>query len=273
MGAGRGHDAVMADVVLYEVSERIATVTLNRPEARNALSSEVLRLLPQRLADAEASDEVDVIILTGTDPAFCAGLDLKELGDTGGNLGAGSGADGRTNAAGVRGPFPPLTKPLIGAVNGVAVTGGLELALNCDFLVASERARFGDTHTRVGVMPGWGLTILLPQAIGVRRAREMSFSGNFLTAQEAFHWGLVNHVVDHADLLPFTRRLARDIAGNDQPGVRQIRATYEAVARTTAGEGWEVEAADGRAWQRARFSPDEVARRRAAIMERGRTQQ
>ena len=92
--------------------------------------------------------------------------------------------------------------------------------------MASDRARFGDTHARVGVMPGWGLTVLLPQAIGVRRAREMSYTGNFLTADEALQWGLVNHVVDHAELLPFTRRLALDIVSNDQRGVRQIRATY-----------------------------------------------
>ena len=123
----------------------------------------------------------------------------------------------------MRGPFPTLTKPLIGAVNGVAVTGGLEYALNCDFLVASEHAKFGDTHSRVGVMPGWGLTVLLPQAIGIRRAREMSFTGNFMLADEALAFGLVNHVVAHAELMPFTRQLALDIIGNDQPGVRQIR--------------------------------------------------
>ena len=175
----------MADVVLYEVSERIATITLNRPEQRNALSSEVLRQLPRRLAEADASDDVDVVILTGADPAFCAGLDLKELGDTEGNLGGGSGADSRPNASGVRGPFPARTKPLIGAVNGVAVTGGLELALNCDFLVASERARFGDTHTRVGVMPGWGLTVLLPQAIGLRRATSSREKRAFCHARES----------------------------------------------------------------------------------------
>ncbi|RLE17808.1 MAG: enoyl-CoA hydratase, partial [Actinobacteria bacterium] len=158
-------------VVLYDVSERIATITLNRPEARNALSSEVLNLLPKRIREAEAEDDVDVIILTGTDPAFTAGLDLKDLGSSGDNLGGGSGADGGRNSDGVRGPFPKLTKPLIGAINGVAVTGGFELALNCDFLIASEHAKFGDTHARVGVMPGWGLTVLLPKVIGVRRAR------------------------------------------------------------------------------------------------------
>jgi enoyl-CoA hydratase len=258
------------ELVLYEVSERIATITLDRPEARNALSTEVLSLLPQRMRDAEADPDVDVLILTGSDPAFCAGLDLKELGADGGNLGGGSGADGTRNTDGVRGPFPRLTKPLIGAINGVAVTGGFELALNCDFLVASERAKFGDTHSRVGVMPGWGLTVLLPQAVGVRRAREMSFTGNFMGAEEALAFGLVNHVVPHAELLPFTRALAADIVGNDQEGVRQIRETYAQIA--TNDDHWEIEALDSRAWRRTRFSPEQVAARRSIIQARGQQQ-
>ncbi len=257
------------DVVLYEVSDRIATVTLNRPETRNALSSEVLALLPRLLERAESDPDVDVVVLTGTDPAFCAGLDLKELGDTAGNLG-GTGADGRPNSSGVRGPFPQMTKPLIGAVNGVAITGGFELALNCDFLVASERAKFGDTHARVGVMPGWGLTVLLPQAIGVRRAREMSFTGNFMDAHEALAFGLVNHVVPHDDLMAVTRRIALDIIGNDQPGVRQIRSTYAAHAAET--DQWSREASDGAEWRRTQFTPEKVAERRARIIERGRAQ-
>ena len=255
-------------VVLLEIADRIATVTLNRPEARNALSSEVLRLLPQRLREADASDDVDVIVLTGADPAFCAGLDLKELGSSGGNLSG--GADGAPNADGMRGPFPQLAKPLIGAINGVAITGGFELALNCDFLVASDRAKFGDTHSRVGVMPGWGLTVLLPQAIGVRRAREMSFTGNFLSAEEALQWGLVNHVVPHDDLIAVTRQLATDIIGNDQAGVRQIRRTYASITAET--EGWQIEARDSRAWQASMFDPARVAERRAAIQARGRQQ-
>jgi len=257
-------------VVLLDVEQRIATVTLNRPAARNALSSEVLSLLPRLMKRADASDDVDVLILTGADPAFCAGLDLREFGSSGKNLGSGSGADGRPNADGVRGPFPGLTKPLIGAVNGVAVTGGFELALNCDFLVASEHAKFGDTHARVGVMPGWGLTVLLPQAIGVRRAREMSMTGNFMLADEALARGLVNHVVPHADLLPFARSLAADIVGNDQPGVRQIRRTYGAIHAAT--EGWAIEARDGAQWRESQFSPEKVAARREAIQDRGRHQ-
>ena len=254
-------------VVLLDVSERIATVTLNRPEARNALSSELLRQLPIAMREANERDDVDVIILTGADPAFSAGLDLKELGSTAGNLGGSASDDGTPTA---RRPFPDLDKPLIGAINGVAITGGFELALNCDFLVASEHAKFGDTHSRVGVMPGWGLTVLLPQAIGVRRAREMSFTGNFMLAEEALHFGLVNHVVPHAELIPFTRKLAADIIGNDQPGVRQIRRTYGEI--WGEAEGWSTEARDGRAWREANFSAERVAERRAAIQARGRQQ-
>ncbi|MEY3745179.1 MAG: hypothetical protein RLZ48_857 [Actinomycetota bacterium] len=257
------------DVVLYEVSEGIATVTLNRPEKRNALNSDVLRLLPQMLTRADKDDAVDVVILTGADPAFSAGLDLKQLGDTGDNL-RGTGADGAPNATGVRGPFPTMTKPLIGAVNGVAITGGFELALNCDFLVASEHAKFGDTHSRVGVMPGWGLTILLPQAIGVRRAKEMSLTGNFMGAEEALAFGLVNHVVPHADLMPFTRQIAKDIAGNEADGVRRMLQTYKEYAAET--DAWENEATVGAQWRRQNFATEKVAERRAKIMERGRTQ-
>jgi enoyl-CoA hydratase/carnithine racemase len=155
-------------------------------------------------------------------------------------------------------------------VNGPAVTGGFELALNCDFLVASELAKFGDSHARVGVVPAWGMSVLLPQAIGVRRARELSFTGNFIDAAEALALGLVNHVVPHRELIPATRRLANDIAGNDQQAVRQIRTTYAAI--THDDDAWETEARAARAWQRTQFSADQVAARRAAVIKRGREQ-
>ncbi|MDH4144022.1 MAG: enoyl-CoA hydratase [Acidimicrobiia bacterium] len=252
-------------VILVDVADRVAVVTLNRPEARNALSSELIRELPVTLqAVDDDDDDVDVIILTGSDPAFCAGLDLKELGSSGSNLGASGNRS--------RGPWPALRKPLIGAVNGATITGGLELALACDFLVASERARFADTHARVGVMPGWGLTVALPQAVGLRRAREMSVTGNFVDAATALAWGLVNHVVPHDELLPFARSLAADICGNDQPGVRRVLETYAAVAEATVADGWRTEAEMGRAWLRDRDVTGEVAQRRDRIMARGRTQ-
>src|SRR5436190_13724893 len=259
-----------AAVLLVDITDGIATVTLNRPESRNALSSELLRALPMALRECDDNDAVAVIILTGADPAFCAGLDLRELGSAEGQIRAdraGSEGDVVTNS-----PWPPLTKPVIGAINGAAVTGGFELALNCDFLIASERARFGDTHTRVGIMPGWGLSVLLPEAIGIRRAKEMSLTGNFMNADEAHHFGLVNHVVPHEDLLPTARRLAADIAGNDQESVRELLRSYKLVAGTTVDDGMRIEQETARGWQGRRFDPAEVERRRQAIIERGRSQ-
>src|SRR5581483_5709068 len=119
-------------------------------------------------------------------------------------------------------PWKVPLKPLIGAINGPAVTGGFELALNCDFLVASERASFADTHARVGILPGWGLSVLLPRRIGWARAVEMSLTGNFMHASEALARGLVNHVVPHAELLPFATGLAATIAANDAAAVRTL---------------------------------------------------
>ena len=258
----------MSDVLLVDINDGIAVVTLNRPDARNALSSDLLRAMGEAFASLEVDDAVDVVIVTGADPAFCAGLDLRELGSTGGNIrGGASGERGESGA-----PWPPLSKPLIGAVNGPAVTGGFELALQCDFLIASERARFGDTHARVGLLPGWGLSVLLPQAIGVRRAREMSLTGNFMDAAEALQFGLVNRVVPHDELLPTTRSIAADIVGNDRAAVRALLDEYKRVTSTTVAEGLRIESEIARGWQGRDFDPAEVERRRQAIIDRGRTQ-
>jgi enoyl-CoA hydratase/carnithine racemase len=256
------------DVILLEVTERVATVTLNRPEARNALSPALLDAIPDAITTCEARDDVDVVVLTGADPAFCAGIDLKYLGST--------GID-RESIGGDRlvgEPFPARTKPIIGAVNGAAVTGGLELALACDFLVASERARFADTHARVGIMPGWGLTVRLAEAVGQRRAREMSTTGNFIDAATALSWGLVNHVIAHDELLPTALRLATDIVSNDQLSVRNLLETYEQEVDLATNDQRVLEVRRSRAWMKAGHgSPEEVERRRAAIIERGRAQQ
>jgi enoyl-CoA hydratase len=255
----------VADLVLVETAERVRTVTFNRPEARNALNTALQRASAAALAEAESDDDVDVVVLTGADPAFCAGLDLRELGSTGDNL-RGGGDEPFTN------PFSALwgmTKPVIGAVNGPAITGGFELALACDFLVASERAKFGDTHARVGVSPGGGMSVFLPQAVGVRRAREMSLTGNFIDAQEALALGLVNHVVAHDELLPTAQRLAVDIAGNDQRAVRNLKQLFDRGSKLTVGDAIALEQEIFRSW---RVDPAEVERRRQAIVERGRKQ-
>jgi enoyl-CoA hydratase len=262
--------------IKIEIVDRVAVVTLNRPEARNALNREIRSTLPRVMLDLDADDGVDVVILTGADPAFTAGIDLKEFGGDatvsprgpGPDMGE-RGGDGRLP---FRGALPPHAKPIIGAINGVAVTGGLELALSCDFLVASERARFADTHTRVGVQPGWGLTVMLCQSVGVRRAREMSATGNFVDAPTALAWGLVNHVVPHDELLPFCRGLAADIVSNDQPGVRRILQTYSEVSLTTLDEGWTIEDRVSREWEGGGFDPEKVEARRAGIVARGRSQ-
>ena len=272
--------------VLLDVTDGVATITINRPQARNALNAHVRRTLPKLVQECEGRDDVDVMILTGADPAFSAGVDLKEIGAgaaTGDDLRSGppegSGLasmdmGGRSEEGRLpwRGALPPRTKLLIGAVNGVAVTGGLELALACDFLIASEHARFADTHARVGVMPGWGLTVLLPQRVGVARAREMSVTGNFVDAALAYDWGLVNHVVPHDELLPYARQLAADCRTIDQIAVRRMLSTYDRNSLVTDAEAWRIEDEVSRNWEGSGFDPAEIEKRRAGIMERGRAQ-
>ena len=261
----------MTDVLGLDVADRVATVTLDRPEARNALNRDLRRALHRTMGELGDDDGIDVVILTGADPAFCAGLDLKELGASADESIDALAADDHTPPQ-ERGPFPPIAKPVIGAVNGVAITGGFELALRCDMLVASERAAFADTHARVGIMPDWGLTVLLPQAVGVRRARELSATGNFVDARTALSWGLVNHVVAHDELLPFCRSLAADIVSNDQRGVRRILRTYDEGALLSAGDAWQLETTVAAEWQGEGLDPAAIEARRGAVTRRGRTQ-
>jgi enoyl-CoA hydratase len=270
---------VSEPVVLTEVTDRVALITLNRPDARNALSSEVLAALPEAIAACDADADVDVLVLTGADPAFCAGVDLKSLASgTTAPPSVPSSDPSRPDPARAatarREPFAPTRKPLVAAVNGAAVTGGLEVVLACDFVVASERARFADTHARVGIMPGWGLTVRLAEAVGQRRAREMSVTGNFVDARTAYDWGLVNHVVAHEELLPYCRALAADIVSNDQPGVRGILATYAAELALVHDAQLDLESGRSREWMAGGGGrADEIARRREGIVARGRAQQ
>jgi enoyl-CoA hydratase/carnithine racemase len=257
------------DIVLVDVADGIAVVTLNRPERRNALNRALYQRIPQVVTALDADDAVAVIVLTGADPAFCAGVDLKELGDAPAS-GAG-GDDANSGRTPWRGNFPPVETPVIGAINGACVTGGLELALCCDFLVASERARFADTHARVGILPGDGLTVRLPMAVGIRRAKEMSVTGNFVDAATALEWGLVNHVVPHDELLPFARRLAADIASIDGRAVRKMLDTYDVLGRADEDTAWEHELRVSVEWQQG-WDRADLAARRDGIIERGRGQ-
>ncbi len=240
-------------------------VTLNRPEARNALTPELIAAIVDTVAALDARTDVTAIILTGTDPAFCAGVDLKHL--------ATSVPGTATQPAGSFHPLPPHRTPVIGAVNGPTVTGGLELALACDFLVASERATFADTHARVGVMPGGGLTARLPLAVGVNRAMQMSFTGDFIDARRAYDWGLVNEVVAHDRLLPRALEIAAAIASIPPANVQEIRAMYAEVSVLAGDAAWARQEGWSREWMRARFDQARLAAQREAIVARGRGQQ
>lgn len=241
----------------------VATVWLDRPERRNALDGATIALLPEVITALDDDADVRAVVLTGRDPAFCAGVDLRALG---------AGDTGLVLPRDQRGPLPARTTPVIGAVNGPAVTGGLELALACDWLVASEHARFADTHARVGVLPGWGLSVLLPRRIGLGRAKEMSLTGRFVDATTALGWGLVNHVVPHDELLAFARGLAEEVAGTDAVAAGRLLEGYDAVAEVDVATGWELEAAEARAWARDGLDPAAVEERRGGIVERGRAQ-
>jgi enoyl-CoA hydratase len=253
--------------VLLDVTEGVATVTLHRPSARNAISGALLDALRSTMAELGARADVTAVILTGTDPAFCAGLDLKELSSDSGLLDSGD----PSTAIPPSSPWKPLGKPLIGAVNGPAVTGGLELALNCDFLVASERAVFADTHARVGVLPGWGLSVLLPQRVGFAMARRMSFTGDFVDARRALEAGLVTEVVPHAELLPLARRLASTIAANHRPAVSALHASYRRIEDDSTAAALELELDASRQWRQGGHTAG-LAARVPGVISRGRGQ-
>ncbi len=251
------------DIVLVDIVDGVATITLNRPDSRNALNPALAAAFPKAITECDRRDDVSVIILTGADPAFCAGFDLRELSTR--DRGSEPGPPPPFRAA-----LPPHRKPVIGAINGAAVTGGFELALACDFLIASTRARFADTHSRVGVLPGWGLTVMLPEVIGIRRAKQLSLSGAFLDARTALDWGLVNEVVEHDQLLPRAREIALQIASNPGNAVQGVLALYDEVAELLPPDGWRVENERARQWMAEDFSRDTLAERRQGIIDTGR---
>jgi len=196
-------------VLLVDKQDGIATVTLNRPEAMNALSAALRIALRDAFRDLQVDTAIRVAIVTGAGRAFCAGMDLEELGSGGEtSTGLDKSAEGQDMAEAIA----AFEGPVIAAVNGHAVTAGFELALACDMIIASTQAKFADTHARVGILPGWGLSVRLPRLIGITRAKELSFTGNTIGAAQACDWGLVNRVVAPEELLPTCRALAAQMA-------------------------------------------------------------
>ncbi|MDP2085839.1 MAG: enoyl-CoA hydratase [Gemmobacter sp.] len=204
-------------VLLETVAEGIATLTLNRPDRLNALNAALRAALAEALRRADADPAVRVIVLTGAGRAFCAGLDLTELADHGPDV----TAQVATTDFGLI--LAGLKTPAIAAINGPCVTGGFEIALACDMILAADSSYFCDTHVKVGLLPGWGLSQRLPRLIGPYRAKELSLTARRLPATEAAAWGLVNRVVPDADLLATAQHLARDIAAWPTANVAAIK--------------------------------------------------
>lgn len=233
-------------VLLTDLSDGVATLTLNRPEAMNALSKALRTELFDAIERLSGDDSVRVVILTGAgDRAFCAGLDLNELT---GNPHALNDILSDTGGQDLLEAIEKCPVPIIGAINGFAVTGGFELALSCDILLASETAVFRDTHALVGVVPTWGLTQRLARIVGPSRAQEAHFSARKISAAEAASWGLVSRTCAPDTLMDEARSLAAQIAALDTKIIRELKRMVKSGTATTLREGLALEAQAGLHW-------------------------
>jgi len=256
-------------VVLVNKQGGIATVTLNRPTKLNALNRELRSEFCSVMQELRDDPEAGVVIVTGAGRGFCAGLDLRELGAD--NATASGAVVRDTTTVSFISVIEDMQVPVIAAVNGFAVTGGFEIVLACDMVIAAESASFADTHARVGVMPGGGMSARLPRAIGIRKAKEMSLTGNYLSAREAERIGLVNRVVPDDRLIAEATGLAQQILGGDQNIVRQMKRLYDLTTRASLQDALRIEQETFRAFNSGSNLGD-FDQRRQAVMERGRSQ-
>src|SRR6478752_3270440 len=210
----------MTDDLLVADLGPVRVLTLNRPAARNALNRNLIRALYAALKAADADESVRAVVITGADPAFCAGVDLKEAARDGLKYFAEFKTQSCITAV------AEMRTPTIGAINGAVFTGGLELALGCDFLVASERAVFADTHARVGILPGGGMTARLPQVVGGAMARRLSMTGEVVDAVRAERIGLVTEVVAHERVVDRAVELATQVAEVPGPTMLGLKEIY-----------------------------------------------
>lgn len=228
----------MSDI-LYDTDDTVATITLNRPDARNAYSESMVAELVETLDRAEADDEVRVVIVTGAGKAFCAGGDLKAMRDKSGMF-AGDSVELRDNyrhgIQTIPRRFDNFEKPTIAAINGPAIGAGLGLALMCDIRVSSGRAKFGSTFARVGLIPGDGGAYFLTRVVGFARALELILTARVIDADEALEIDLVHQVVDDEEVMDEARETADRIASLPPKAVRTAKAAlYRSVDRDLEG--------------------------------------
>ena len=225
------------DSLLVERSlEGFATVTLNRPDKLNTLSIRLRQQMDAAIRQLEADPQIRVLILTGAGRAFTAGLDLDEW-EAPGTVCAGAYEFDAVQS------LRRFSGPVIGAINGLAITGGLEIALACDVLIASTSARFADTHVRVGLLPGWGGSVRMARRIGLHRAKELALTGRFFSAKEASDWGLVNCAVEPADLMPRAQEMARQMLAGDPATLVAYKALLDDESGITLAEELQLERA------------------------------
>lgn len=227
--------------LLIDSTDGIAIITINRPDKLNALNRATITELHEALKAADADPAVKVIILTGSgEKAFVAGADIAEFASFSIKEGAHMAAEGQDLLFDFA---QNLGTPLIAAVNGFALGGGLELAMACHFRIASDNARMGLPETSLGVIPGYGGTQRLPQLVGRGKAMELIMTAGMLTADEAKSWGLVNHVVPQADLMNFCKDIAGKIMRNSPAAIRgAIKAVNANFAKGVNGFETEVQA-------------------------------
>ncbi|MBX2990307.1 MAG: enoyl-CoA hydratase/isomerase family protein [Bacteroidetes bacterium] len=225
--------------LLFETNERIATVTINRPDKLNALNAQAKSELREVFSQIKTDSSVDVVILTGAgEKAFVAGTDIKELTVLNSETGKEFSAKGQE----VFDLIENLGKPVIAAVNGYALGGGCELALACHIRIASENAKFGQPEVNLGVIPGYGGTQRLARLIGRGRAMELILTGNQMDAQEALRVGLVNKIVPQADLMSAALTMAELIASKGQIAIRMALKAVNMTQETMLNDGQKLEA-------------------------------
>lgn len=226
------------DSVLYTLADHVATITLNRPEARNALSRDAYARLEAAFRRAAADPEARCVIVTGADPAFCSGDDVREI------MAGPEGIRASASAPVVRNPPTPAAiaaldcdKPVIAAINGAAVGWGMELALFADIRIASDRAKFAELFIKRGLVCDIGGFYRLPAIVGPAKAAELLFTGDVIDAAEALRIGLVSEVAPHAELMDRARALAARIAVNPPLALRYMK---EGLRRTAYGDPREI---------------------------------
>ena len=243
-------------------------MTLNRPKELNALSAALNQRIVQTFKNLANDKSVEAIVLTGNGRAFCAGIDLKEAGQKGLNFTSGEGAEDGA-IVGLTKVLERFPVPIIGAINGFAITGGLELALMFDVLLASKSAKFADTHARVGVIPGWGLSQKLSRLIGISRAKEMAFTGNFIDAETAEKWGLVNRVYDDDALLPAAVEMAKAMTECDTRTLKGYKKIIDEGFAMTFEDGLVEELKQSKAHAET-SSAEQIESARKKVLARGR---